>query len=1176
MKRRIVREVNLQSPALSSGSATSGSLIGALVQHALSSGYHTATGLTVGHVIRAIGAGSFAWAELQWGDIGSKPDYAIRWPDWTEVVDKPEIFTPSAHTLGGAKHTTDTLANLNLKVSDATLDDSSAERTPTAHILGTSGPHTSTLPWSDIADLPDYAARWPTHAEVTSKPDYATRWPAFDEVTSTVAWAQISGLVDVGKLRDASRIVNKTIDITDIGDDKVLVYKADGTKFVFETKGGGGAPDPHTLVNSYHTASNLTIGHVVRATDITTFAWAELQWGDIGDTDPLVVNNLTVNTDGEVVLYENEDYRYFLDFDETSGYHTLRWRRYDKDTEEYEDLNLFWAADENPYDTGLITFDVNDYIVHTVNTDIMTFGILNADTAGGAKFEWRLYSGGGPTAVAELNHDGLSLLGALNRQILFDTGYYIKKGVSGDLLFKDANTAEKTLTQLAAAGGSGAPTDAKYVVTELHGDLTEELLHNALSGAQLHNPKAHSTAWADITDEPTYTIRWPAFSEVTGAATWAQISGLVSLGQLRDASRIMGKTIAAPETNKYLKYNGTSMVWATSAGGMEEHGNEYHDPDFLTLTGQAADSAKLEGSTKVQVQSHTTAWADITSKPDYAVRWPAFDEVTSTVAWAQISGLVAIGQLRDASRIVNKTVNVAAIGSDKILVYTGTEFVFESKGSPSAHVLATATGPHTGTLPWSNLNKTGSSLADLATRAHSNLSDAPTSAHHTKYLNSEAIAAVEGEATISLGDITLAGTQRRIRFAADDYIEYNVANDYFDFVIGTNSRMVVSTAHTYFKGIGGIDLSGTTNHTVKFDTGYYIEIDGNDLVFKDPNTAEKTLTQLAAGGGGLWTDQGTYIYPDNWTAFRIYDTDGPLKITAQAPINSHHVEIKHAIASAYNGEGRAIVGTVDLDDGFGDEHGDPVSWTYAEAFHARLALSDMGSIHGYGVHGEIDGSAPTSGHVKDMSGIEIRLISGVVDSQITNEIIINRNATCRNRGLMIQMYKEENSEASAWFGKNPGSAGGQTNYAGHFNSVGLWMQGWGTYREYAGIVLTARFKYGIDLEDLQTSTLSHAIRLKGGDEAQGIAFDTDEHEVIWSESNFLRFAVNGTENLRLDANNAHINYGKAGALADYRAYATGGVADGFGILRFYYNGSKYVWAASCNGGSTWTQLAIEP
>ncbi len=41
--------------------------------------------------------------------------------------------SPSAHALGGAAHTADTLANLNAKISDATLDDVTGTRTPTAH-----------------------------------------------------------------------------------------------------------------------------------------------------------------------------------------------------------------------------------------------------------------------------------------------------------------------------------------------------------------------------------------------------------------------------------------------------------------------------------------------------------------------------------------------------------------------------------------------------------------------------------------------------------------------------------------------------------------------------------------------------------------------------------------------------------------------------------------------------------------------------------------------------------------------------------------------------------------------------------------------------------------------------------------------------------------------------------
>jgi len=48
---------------------------------------------------------------------------------WKEI----ETGLPMVHDLGGAQHAADTLADLNTKISDATLDDSSDPRTPTAH-----------------------------------------------------------------------------------------------------------------------------------------------------------------------------------------------------------------------------------------------------------------------------------------------------------------------------------------------------------------------------------------------------------------------------------------------------------------------------------------------------------------------------------------------------------------------------------------------------------------------------------------------------------------------------------------------------------------------------------------------------------------------------------------------------------------------------------------------------------------------------------------------------------------------------------------------------------------------------------------------------------------------------------------------------------------------------------
>jgi len=53
-------------------------------------------------------------------------------------------------------------------------------------------------------------------------------------------------------------------------------------------------------------------------------------------------------------------------------------------------------------------------------------------------------------------------------------------------------------------------------------------------------------------------------------------------------------------------------------------------------------------------------------------------------------------------------------------VCVGNDARLSDARTPTAHVLAT-TGPHTGTLPWTDLNKTGSNLTDLVTRNHNDL-----------------------------------------------------------------------------------------------------------------------------------------------------------------------------------------------------------------------------------------------------------------------------------------------------------------------------------------------------------------------------------------------------------------------------------------------------------------------
>ena len=54
---------------------------------------------------------------------------------YLDLTDVPTTFAPEDHALAGSAHTASTLTNLNTIISDATLDDSSAERPPEAHEL---------------------------------------------------------------------------------------------------------------------------------------------------------------------------------------------------------------------------------------------------------------------------------------------------------------------------------------------------------------------------------------------------------------------------------------------------------------------------------------------------------------------------------------------------------------------------------------------------------------------------------------------------------------------------------------------------------------------------------------------------------------------------------------------------------------------------------------------------------------------------------------------------------------------------------------------------------------------------------------------------------------------------------------------------------------------------------
>ena len=200
----------------SSGGNKQVSTAGGVVPHEMVNGIHTDSGLTVGHVIRASGASAFAWAQLGHGDLSG---------------------------VTASQHHSET------------------------HVLATTGPHTGSLPWSDLSktgsDLADLAAK--AHSSLTGVSTSQHHTKTTDN--------EVYGLIErVGSLPGAGTLDRLVFLTTDD-----VLYSDTGAAW----EASVATPSAHAIVGTKHTASGLTVGYVIRATGATTFAWSQLGHGDL-------------------------------------------------------------------------------------------------------------------------------------------------------------------------------------------------------------------------------------------------------------------------------------------------------------------------------------------------------------------------------------------------------------------------------------------------------------------------------------------------------------------------------------------------------------------------------------------------------------------------------------------------------------------------------------------------------------------------------------------------------------------------------------------------------------------------------------------------------------------------------------------------------------------------------
>lgn len=100
-------------------------------------------------------------------------------------------------------------------------------------------------------------------------------------------------------------------------------------------------------------------------------------------------------------------------------------------------------------------------------------------------------------------------------------------------------------------------------------------------------------------------------------------------------------------------------------------------------------------------------------------------------------------------------------------------------GTVVAHALAVSGGVHTGTLPWTDVSKSGSALADLASRPHSSLTGIGANDHHN-------------QATAGNAEITVSGAQVITLAAHDIFARHSVSGGANFDIVGQSGAGVLA------------------------------------------------------------------------------------------------------------------------------------------------------------------------------------------------------------------------------------------------------------------------------------------------------------------------------------------------------------------------------------------------
>lgn len=192
-------------------------------------------------------------------------------------VEPSSITGSSTHDLGGATHTADTLANLNTKVSDATLIDTtdsrlSDARTPTAHDLAGAEHNADTLADLNgkVSDATLFGAAHGSCYISTADTTTVSQTPTFTKIAGTYTAGELNGFThSAGVLTYTGSLTKKFLVVASVSadatatDDYLFRVAKDGTSIAASqiTRSISGANDigAITLCWVVELATNATI-----------------------------------------------------------------------------------------------------------------------------------------------------------------------------------------------------------------------------------------------------------------------------------------------------------------------------------------------------------------------------------------------------------------------------------------------------------------------------------------------------------------------------------------------------------------------------------------------------------------------------------------------------------------------------------------------------------------------------------------------------------------------------------------------------------------------------------------------------------------------------------------------------------------------------------------------------